>query len=67
MSIRENVICDICKTEIPQKNYVEMILIDNRIDESGQKTDLCLYCFEKLRAFLRHGMPNIKKIKAGYL
>jgi hypothetical protein len=53
--------CDICKNEIPGKNYLEMQLKDMRIDTVTHNDEICLVCHDKIRSFIRHGLPKFEK------
>ena len=54
--------CDICGNEILGKGYVEMTLNDQRRSNGIKRDDVCLECFDRLRSYIRWGMPRVKDI-----
>lgn len=57
--------CDICGNEIHGDNYFQLGLNDMRLeDEKPRIDDTCLNCFDRLRVYIRHGMPKMSEIRA---
>lgn len=53
--------CDICGAQ-GSSGFHTMVLIDNNKDEK-RVDDICTECFNRLRVYIRHGMPKMSEIK----
>ena len=54
--------CDICGKLIEDQKFVMMALADARIEDDYHETDLCLKCYDRLRALMSRGLPKISEI-----
>lgn len=50
--------CDICQSEFSGES-IELILNDRRYPENPIINDICEVCYNKLRSFIRNGMPKL--------
>lgn len=55
--------CDLCQEPITGSDYVEMTITEKAVPNSPPKvSDVCRNCFNRLRVYIRRGLPKISEL-----